>query len=42
MMRKAILALVVGSIALGTTACNTTRGAAADIESTANTVDEAT
>lgn len=42
MMKKAILALVAGTIVLSATACNTVRGAGKDVESAANTVDKAT
>ncbi len=42
MIRKAILALVVGSIALSAAACNTVRGAGKDVESAANAADKAT
>jgi len=42
MIKKVILAVVVGSIALGATACNTVRGAGKDVESAANSVDKAT
>jgi predicted small secreted protein len=42
MVRKALLALVIGSFALSTAACNTVRGAAADVDSAADAVDEAT
>jgi predicted small secreted protein len=41
MLRKVMtLALIAGS--LGVAACNTVRGAAADVNSAANTVDNAT
>jgi len=42
MLRKLILALLAGSIALGASACNTVRGAGEDVESAANSVDKAT
>ena len=42
MIKKAFVALVAGSIVLSATACNTARGAGQDVESAANTVDEAT
>jgi entericidin B len=42
MVRKLILALLAGSIALGAAACNTVRGAGEDVESAANAVDKAT
>jgi entericidin B len=42
MVRKLILALLAGSIALGASACNTVRGAGEDVESAANAVDKAT
>ncbi len=42
MIRKMLIAASIGVIALGTTACNTVRGAAADVESVANKVDEET
>lgn len=41
MLRKVIAALVVGSIALTASACNTVRGVGQDIESAANSVDRA-
>jgi entericidin B len=40
MLKKLILALVAGSIALGATACNTVRGAGDDLESAANAADK--
>ena len=40
MVKKIVLALVAGSIALGASACNTVRGAGNDLESAANTVDK--
>jgi len=40
MLRKAFFALVVGSLALA--GCNTVRGVGQDLESAANTVDDAT
>ncbi|WP_281351830.1 hypothetical protein [Altericroceibacterium indicum] len=42
MSRKFILAVTVGLMALSTAACNTVRGAGEDIQSAANTVDDAT
>jgi entericidin B len=42
MLKKVILAVVAGSIALGASACNTVRGAGEDVESAANAVDKAT
>jgi predicted small secreted protein len=42
MLKKVILAVVAGSIALGASACNTVRGAGQDVESAANSVDKAT
>lgn len=41
-MKKCILALALGSLVIGTTACNTVRGVGKDLESAANTVDRAT
>ena len=40
MIKKVVLALVAGSIALSATACNTVRGAGSDLESAANEVDK--
>jgi entericidin B len=42
MIRKTILALVVGSIVLGTAACNTVHGAGKDLESASDSVKDAT
>lgn len=42
MVRKIILALGIGALALGTSACNTVRGAGDDLNSAANAVDKAT
>jgi entericidin B len=42
MLKKIILAVVAGSIALGASACNTVRGAGDDVKSAANAVDRAT
>ncbi|HKX78842.1 MAG TPA: hypothetical protein VJM34_10010 [Novosphingobium sp.] len=42
MARNVLLAIVVGCLALTTTACNTVRGVGQDLESTANSVDRAT
>jgi len=41
MLQKAIAVVLVGA-ALATAACNTVRGAARDVNSVANTVDNAT
>jgi entericidin B len=40
MLKKVILALMAGSIALGATACNTVRGAGDDLNSAANAADK--
>ena len=40
MLKKIILALMAGSIALGASACNTVRGAGDDVKSAANAVDK--
>lgn len=40
MLKKLVLALLAGSMALGATACNTVRGAGDDLNSAANTVDK--
>ena len=40
MLRKLILGLIAGSIALSASACNTVRGAGEDVESAANAVDK--
>jgi len=40
MIRKLMLTLVVGSIVVSTSACNTVRGAGKDLNSAANTVDK--
>ena len=42
MIRKLVFAFVAGSLALGAAACNTVRGVGQDLESAANTVDNAT
>lgn len=42
MVRKILLAASLGALTLSATACNTVRGAAADVESVANEVDDAT
>jgi len=42
MTRKIILAVSVGLMALSATACNTVRGMGQDLESAADSVDEAT
>lgn len=41
MVRKIILAVTVGALALTATACNTVRGAGRDLQSVADDVDEA-
>jgi entericidin B len=41
-MRKVIIALTAGLLAISATACNTVRGAGEDLESAANEVDEET
>jgi entericidin B len=40
MIKKFVLALALGGVALSATACNTVRGAGDDLESAANTVDK--
>ncbi len=40
MIKKMLLAMALGSVALTATACNTVRGAGNDLESAANTVDK--
>ncbi len=40
MVKKIVLALVAGSIALSASACNTVRGAGDDLNSAADTVDK--
>lgn len=40
MLRNIVLALLAGTFALTTSACNTVRGAGDDLQSAANTVDE--
>ena len=40
MLRTIVLALLAGTFALTTSACNTVRGAGDDLQSAANTVDE--
>jgi entericidin B len=40
MIRKIVIALVAGSIALGASACNTVRGAGDDLGSAADAVDK--
>ena len=40
MTKKILLALGITTMALTATACNTVRGAGADLESAANTVDD--
>ena len=42
MLRKLILAAVLGGVALGATACNTVKGLGRDIESVGETGDRAT
>ena len=42
MLKKVVLALAVSSLALAASACNTVRGVGQDLESAANTVDNAT
>ena len=41
MIRKAILALLVGSIALSAAACNTVKGAGKDLESASDATKDA-
>ncbi|MDE8654094.1 entericidin A/B family lipoprotein [Novosphingobium album (ex Liu et al. 2023)] len=41
MIRKIVFALVVGSIALSASACNTVKGAGRDIESVGEAADRA-
>lgn len=41
MIRKFVLATMMGGILLGATACNTVKGAGKDLESAANTTEEA-
>ncbi|RDC60753.1 hypothetical protein HME9302_01969 [Alteripontixanthobacter maritimus] len=41
MIKKFLLAASIGAMALTATACNTVRGAAADVDSVADEVDEA-
>ena len=41
MIKKAILAIVVGSIALSAAACNTVRGAGKDVQSTGEAIQKA-
>ena len=41
MAKKIVLVLAAGVLTLGTSACNTVRGAAADVESVADAVDDA-
>lgn len=40
MMKKIVIAVVAGTIALSASACNTVRGAGADLNSAANEVDK--
>lgn len=40
MLRKIVIALTAGAIALSASACNTVRGAGDDLNSAANTVDK--
>lgn len=42
MLGRIILACCIGSLALTASACNTVRGVGQDLESAANTVDDAT
>lgn len=42
MLKKALFALVAGSIVLAAGACNTVRGVGDDLKSAANSVDRAT
>ena len=42
MLRKVLIALTAGAIALSATACNTVRGAGDDLKSAANEVDKET
>lgn len=42
MIKKVLLAVGISSMALTATACNTVRGAGADLQSAANAVDEET
>ena len=41
MLKKVVIALVAGSIALGATACNTVKGAGRDVESVGDAADRA-
>ena len=41
MLKKVVLALVVSSLALGATACNTVKGAGRDVESVGEAADRA-
>lgn len=41
MIRKLLVTLLASGIVLGVSACNTVRGVGQDLESAANTVDEA-
>jgi len=41
MLRKIIFALAAGGLVLATAACNTVRGVGNDLESAANTADDA-
>jgi entericidin B len=41
MLKKVVIALVAGSIALGATACNTVKGAGRDVESVGEAADKA-
>jgi entericidin B len=41
MIKKVMMALVVSSIALGATACNTVKGAGQDVESVGEAADRA-
>lgn len=41
MIRKVVLALVLGSVVLGTSACNTVKGFGRDVESVGQAGDDA-
>lgn len=42
MLRKVLVVLAIGGMAIASTACNTVRGVGQDLESAANSVDRAT
>lgn len=42
MLKKCVMALAVGALAVTASACNTVRGVGQDLESAADTVDRAT